>query len=84
MRRHIPAPTLSLGMQSHFPTLMAAMVCSVVAHGDAWANARLLVDLGSEHPLLISQTIGADSADDAHHLAHNPLAGGLQDLFGSQ
>ena len=35
VRRHIPAPTMSLGMQSHFPTLMAAMVCSAVAHGDA-------------------------------------------------
>jgi len=26
-------------------------------HGDAWANARLLVDSGSEHPPLISQTL---------------------------
>ena len=57
VRRHIPAPTLSLGVQSHFPTLMAAMVFSVVVHGDAWANARLLVDSGSEHPPLISQTL---------------------------
>jgi len=37
VRRHIPAPTLSLGMQSHFPTLMAAMVCPAVAHGDKGA-----------------------------------------------
>jgi len=57
VRRHIPAPTLSLDMQSHLPTLMAAMVCSAMAHGDAWANARLLVDSGSEHPPLISQTL---------------------------
>jgi hypothetical protein len=57
VRRHIPAPTLSLGMQSHFPTLMAAMVCSAVAHGDTWANARHLVDAGNEHPHLISQTL---------------------------
>ena len=44
-------------MQSHFPTLMAAIMCSAVAHGDAWANARLLVDSRNEHPHLISQTL---------------------------
>ena len=30
-------------------------------HGDAWANARLLVDSGSEHPPLISQTLSDTS-----------------------
>jgi len=57
VRQHIPAPMLSLGMKRDFPTLMAAMVYSAVAHDDTWANARLLVDLGSEHPPLISQTL---------------------------
>jgi len=35
-------------------TTMAALVCTSLAQGPAWDEARLLVDSGSEHPPLIS------------------------------
>jgi len=41
----------------HIPSMFAAMVCIAVAHGYEWAKARVLVDSGSEHPPLISQTM---------------------------
>jgi len=34
-----------------------SMVCTAVAHGSEWAKARVLVDSGSEHPPLISQSM---------------------------
>jgi len=37
--------------------MFAAMVCTAVAHGSEWAKVRVLVDSGSEHPLLISQSM---------------------------
>ena len=37
--------------------MFAAMVCTAVAHGTEWAKARVLVDSGSEHPPLISQSM---------------------------
>ena len=41
----------------HIPSMFAAMVCTAVAHGSEWAKARVLVDSGSEHPPLISQSM---------------------------
>ena len=41
----------------HIPSMFAVMVCTAVAHGSEWAKARVLVDSGSEHPLLISQSM---------------------------
>jgi len=55
---------------------MAPMVRSAVAHGYAWANARLLVDSGSEYPPLISQTLG-----DTLGLL-GPIAGGVTQANG--
>jgi len=75
VRRYITAPTLSLGMHSHFPTLMTAMACSQVAHCDAWANA-CLVDSGNDHPPLISQTLV-----DTLGLS-GPIAGGVTQTNG--
>jgi len=37
--------------------MFAAMVCTAVAHGPEWSKARVLVDSGSEHLPLISQTM---------------------------
>jgi len=47
----------TFGTQLHIPALMAAMVGSALAHGPEWEKARLLVDSGTEHPPLISQTL---------------------------
>ena len=62
---------------SHIPALMAAMVGSALAHGPAWEMARLLVDSGSEHPPLISQTL-ADRLG-----LQGPVAGGATQANGA-
>ena len=36
----------------HIPSIFAAMVCTAVAHGSEWAEARVMVDSDSEHPPL--------------------------------
>ena len=57
--------------------MFAAMVCTAVAHGTEWAKARVLVDSGSEHPPLISQSMA-----DKLGLA-GPILGGATQADGA-
>jgi len=41
----------------HIRSMFAVMVCTAVAHGSEWAKARVLLDSGSKHPPLISQSM---------------------------
>jgi len=60
VRRSGSQTPFTLGTQSHIPALMAAMVGSALALGPEWEKACLLVDSGSEHPLLISRPSQTD------------------------
>ena len=57
--------------------MFAAMVCTAVAHGSEWAKARVLVDSGSEHSPLISQSMA-----DKSGLA-GPISGGATQVDGA-
>jgi len=61
----------------HIPSMFAVMVYTAVAHGSEWAKARVLVDSGSKHPPLISQSMA-----DKLGLA-GPISGGSTQADGA-